>query len=260
VAQVGGQIRVTDGGKIQPTGLAPVWIYDATNVQLTANIPLPVFGGRTRDDWQRIVKACPNSLSVYSNYETLVPLAPAAEVKRIAKADECVKMREKLNGQTNGPDFTALEKLRAEWRQLMTEEDRLWDQEDDRGELIVLWYNLNPGILYSAGLPKPFATAQTDPDGHFTFTIPVNKPVLIAAHINGAVHGQAGNYFWLLPYDPAHAGTNLVLNGDNARCKRTQARMPQVILPETNGYIGSVGFWSIHRLRDSTMNVKFEAP
>ena len=34
--KITGQILVSDGGKIQKTGLAPVWIYDATNVQLTA--------------------------------------------------------------------------------------------------------------------------------------------------------------------------------------------------------------------------------
>ena len=40
-----GQILVSDAGQIQKTGLAPIWIYDATNAQLTAKIPLPNFGG-----------------------------------------------------------------------------------------------------------------------------------------------------------------------------------------------------------------------
>jgi hypothetical protein len=260
-AVIHGQIVVADEGKIQEAGRAPVWIYDAADVRLTTKIPLPGFGGRSRDDWKRIVTDYPNSLTLYSNYETLAALPPAAEVKRIAKAQEYYNKKAALNGQTNGPDFEAVKKLGAEWKQLMAEEDRLWDEEDDLGELIVLWYNLNPGILYTIGLPEPLATAQADPNGCFSFTIPMNKPVLIATHINGTVGGQAGGYFWLLPFDAARRGTNaIVLDGDNARCKRALSRMPPVILPQTNGYIGSVGFWSLNRLRDGRRDDKFELP
>jgi hypothetical protein len=256
-----GQIVVADAGKIQETGRAPVWIYDAANVQLTTKIPLPGFGGRSRDDWKRIVTAYPDALSVYSNYEALVALPPAAEVKRIAKAREYYEKKAALNGQTNGSNYEAVKKLGTEWKALMAEEDRLWDQEDDMGELIVFWYNVNPGILYAAGLPEPLLTTQTDQSGRFSFTIPLDKPVLIATHINGTAGSQAGNYFWLVPLDPAHAGTNgIILNGENVRCNRKQSNMPQVILPETNGYLGSAVFGPLHRLRDERMDATFELP
>ena len=254
-----GQILVSDAGKIQKTGLAPIWIYDATNVQLTAKIPLPDFGGRDRKDWQRIVTAYPNSLGVYSNYAALQPLAPKAEVKRMAANAEYYQKKEALNGQTNGPDFEAVQQLEAEAKRLLAEENKLWDQADDMRDLIVLWYNLNPGILYAAGLPEPLATAQTDKSGRFSFTLPKSKNVLIAAHIEGTVDGQPGNYFWLVPFNSGSATTNvIVLNSDNAGCKRAKSQMPQIILPEANGYIGAVGFWMLNRVRDARMS--YEPP
>ena len=247
-----GQILVSDAGKIQKTGLAPIWIYDATNVQLTAKIPLPNFGGRGRQDWQRIVTAYPNSLGVYSNYVVLQSLAPKAEVKRMAANEEYYKKKEALNGQTNGPDFEAVEQLEAEAKRLLAEENKLWDQKDDMRDLIVLWYNLNPGILYATGVPEPLVTAQTDKSGHFSFTLPKSKSVLIAAHIEGTVDGQPGNYFWLVPFNSGNGATNvIVLNSDNAGCKPTKPQMPQIILPEANGYIGAVGFWMLNRVRDA---------
>ncbi len=254
-----GQILVSDAGQIQKTGLAPIWIYDATNAQLTAKIPLPNFGGRGRQDWQRIVTAYPNSLSVYSNYAALQPLAPKAEVKRMAANAAYYQKKAGLNGQTNGPDFAAVQQLEAEAKRLLAEENKLWDQADDLRDLIVLWYNLNPGILYATGLPQPLATAQTDKRGHFSFTLPKSKNVLIAAHIEGTVDGQPGNYFWLVPLNSGNAATNvIVLNSDNASCKRTKSQMPQIILPEANGYIGAVGFWMLNRVRDA--RTSFEPP
>jgi len=221
-----GQIHAIDAGSVQKTGLAPVWIYDAANAQLTTPIPLPKFGGRTRQDWQRIVTACPKSLTVYSNYQVLQPLGPQAEVKRMNAKDD------------------------IEQQKLYAEENRLWDQADDARELIVLWYNLNPGLLYAAGLPEPLAMAQTDQDGNFTASLPPGKKVLIAAHIEGKIDGQAGNYFWLVPFDPG-AARNVVLGNDNVSCRRTRSQMPQIILPETNGFIGNVGFWMLNRVRDA---------
>ena len=258
---VSGQILVDDGGKIQPTGRAPVWIYDGTDPQFTTKIPVPTFGGRSRDDWKRIVTDYPNSLAVYSNYEALVLLPPAAEIKRLAKAQEYHEKLVTLNSHSNSPDLEAVKRLGMEWKKLLAEEDRLWDEEDDMGELIVFWYNINPGILYTTGLPQPLATTQTDSAGRFLFTIPKGKPVLIATHIYGTIDGEEGNYFWLQPVGAAHPDTNVVvLNGGNARRKRTQARMPQVILPETDGFIGNVSFWSVHRLRDDRVDTKSELP
>ncbi len=257
--KVSAQILVTDAGKVQKTGLAPVWIYDATNAQLTAQFPLPKFGGRSRQDWQRITTAFPNSLNVYSNYAALDPLGPQAEVKRIAANAEYYKMKDALNGQTNGPAFDAVQRQELEVKRLLAEENKLWDAADDARELIVLWYNLNPGLLYAAGLPAPLATAQTDKKGNFNFTLPAGKSVLIAAHIEGTVDGQPGNYFWLLPFNAGIAATNaIVLTGDNASCKHTKPQMPPVMLPEANGYIGNVGFWMLNRARDARQS--YEPP
>jgi hypothetical protein len=250
--QVSGQILVSDGGKIQKTGLAPIWIYDATNTQLTAKFTLPNFGGRSRADWQRITTAYPNSLNVYSNYAVLQPLGPQAEVKRIAANEEYYKLKGALNGQTNGPAFDAVQQKELEVKRLLAEENRLWDAPQDIRELIVLWYNLNPGLLYAAGLPESLATAQTDKKGNFNFNLPAGKNVLIAAHIEGTVGGQPGNYFWLVPFNAGNAATNaIVLTGDNTTCKRTKSEMPPVMLPEANGYIGNVGFWMLNRTRDT---------
>jgi len=253
---VTGQILVSDAGKVQKTGLAPVWIYDATNTLLTTNLPLPDFGGRSRQDWKRIVTAYPQSLSVYSNYAALQPLAPKAEIKRNAANEEFYRMKAALNGQTNGPAFDALQRQQAEVERLLAEENRLWDAADDLRDLIVLWYNLNPGILYAAGLPHPLQTVQTDRNGIFHYNLPAGKKVLVAAHIEGSIHGQPGNYFWLLPVAAGASSTNvLVLDGANAARKRTKAEMPQVILPEENGYLGAVGFWMLNRVRDARMSV-----
>lgn len=256
---VTGQILVSDAGKIQKTGLAPIWIYDATNSLLTTNLPLPNFGGRSRQDWQRITAAYPNSLNVYSNYAVLQPLGGQAQTKRIAANETYYKMKDALNGQTNGPAFEAVQQQEAEVKRIMTEENKAWDAADDARELIVLWYNLNPGILYATGVPEPLATAQTDRSGKFSFCLPADKKVLIAAHIEGKVDGQPGNYFWLMPFDAGNAITNvIVLNADNAICKRTQNQMPQVILPKDNGYIGAVGFGMLNRVRDARMS--YEPP
>ena len=254
--KISGQILVSDAGQIQKTGLAPIWIYDATNLQLTNKIPLPKFGGRTRQDWQRIVTAYPHSLSVYANYAVLQPLGPKAEVKRDAVAEEYYKKKDALIGQTNGPDFEAVQQLESEMNRLLVEENKLWDQADDMRDLIVLWYNLNPGILYTAGLPEPLATAQTDRNGNFSFILPKSKNVLVAAHIEGAINGQSGNYFWLVPLNSGNAATNaIVLTGDNASRKRKKDKMPRIILPEAGGYIGDVGFWMLNRVRDARQNV-----
>jgi hypothetical protein len=247
-----GQILVSDGGKIQNTGLAPVWIYEATNTQLTTKIPLPDFGGRSRKDWQRIVTAFPASLSVCSNYDALKPLAPKAEVKRMALAKEYYQSKQALNGQTSGPDFEAMKRLETEMNRLMAEENRLWDQADDMRDMIVLWYNINPGVLYAAGVPQRLTTVQTDKQGKFSLTLPASRKVLIAAHIEGAIDGQPGNYFWLVPFDSGKAATNsVILSGDNVSCKHTRPQMPHVILPKANGYIGDAGFWMLNRVRDA---------
>lgn len=254
-----GQISVTAGEKIQKTGLAPIWIYDETNSLLTTNLPLPNFGGRSRKDWQRITTAYPNSLNVYSNYAVVQPLGGQAQTKRITATEIYYKMKAALNGQTNSAEFEAVLKQEVEVKRILAEENKLWDAADDLRDLIVLWYNLNPGILYATGVPEPLATAQTDKSGKFSFSLPAGKKVLIAAHIEGTVDDQPGNYFWLVPFAAGNATTNvIVLTADNATCKRTKSQMPQIILPKDNGYIGAVGFWMLNRVRDARLS--YEPP
>ena len=156
-----------------------------------------------------------------------------------------------LDGRTSGPEFDAVTRLQAEAARLLAEENAAWDGADDLRDLIVFWYNLNPGVLYVSGLPAPLATAQTDKSGHFSFRLPAWKNVLVAAHIEGTIAGKPGRYFWLLPFNADNSPTNmLALSGDNAAARLEKAQLARIILPETNGFLGEVGFWMLNRVRD----------
>jgi hypothetical protein len=71
-----------------------------------------------------------------------------------------------------------------------------------------------------ASRERPLALAQTDTNGNFSIELPASKKVLLAVHIQGAVNGEPGDYFWLVPLTAGDANSgNLVLNGDNARAR-----------------------------------------
>lgn len=250
--KISGQILVSDNGQIQKTGKAPIWIYDATNTDLMISNALPNFGGRSRQDWKRIVAAYPNSLNAYSNYEVAVQNASNTEMKYRDVNQKYWDKKDALNGQTNGSDFELVQQLEANAKQALTDKELAWDKDDDSRELIFYWYGVNPEILY-AGLPEPLALVQTDTNGNFSIELPKSKKVLLAVHIQGTVDGKPGDYFWLMPVTAGDANSNnLLLNGDNARMRKVKPALPVIILPEANGYIGNIGFTtqSQNRLRD----------
>ena len=178
-SRISGQILASDNGQIQKTGKAPVWIYDATNADLTISNALPNFGGRSRQDWKRIVAAYPNSLNAYSNYEAAVQNASATETKYRDVNQKYRDKKDALNGQTNGPDFDLVQQLEADAKKALVDKELAWDKDDDARELIFYWYGVNPEILY-AGLPGPLALAQTDTNGYFSIELPKSKKVLLA--------------------------------------------------------------------------------
>ena len=248
--KIGGQILVSDNGKIQPTGKAPIWIYDATNSQLTVCKPLPNFGGRSRQDWKRIVEEYPNSLNARSNYMAAVQNASSAELKYRDVNEKFWQKKNALNGQTNGPDFELVKQLEVAVKAALEEKDLAWDKDDDARELIFYWYGVNPEILY-AGLPTPVALAQTDTNGNFNIELPKSKKVLLAIHTEGTVDGMPGDYFWLTPVTASEAkSSHLVLNGENSWVRKPRPVQPVIILPEPNGYIGNIGSSKQIRLRD----------
>jgi hypothetical protein len=251
-SRISGQILVVEDGKIQKTGKAPIWIYDATNTDLAISNALPNFGGRSRQDWKRIVAAYPNSLNAYSNYEAAVRNASATETKYRDVNQKYWDKKQALNGQTNGPDFEAVTQLEAAAKNALAAKELAWDKDDDARELIFYWYGVNPEILY-AGLPEPLALTQTDTNGNFSIELPKSKKILLAVHIQGAVDGKPGDYFWLVPVTAGATNSgNLILNGDNASTRQVKPRLPAIILPEANGYIGNIGFstQSQNRMRD----------
>lgn len=132
--KISGQILVSHAGKIQKTGLAPIWVYDATNSQLTASLTLPDFGRRGRKDWERIVAVYTNSLNVYSNYEQLSQLPPRAQSNRVAVAEEYLARKQELNGKTSGPDFEAVQQLEAKFKKALLVDYQSWDRMNDEAE------------------------------------------------------------------------------------------------------------------------------
>lgn len=247
--QITGQILVSDNGKIQKTGLAPIWIYDATNIQLTANIPLPDFGGRSRKDLTRIRANYPGVLTVCSNYQAVMDKFAPAEMKYENLNQKYSDMKNALHGQTNGPDFDAVKQLGDQIRQAMEARDRVGDEGDDARELIFYWFNVNPGILY-ASLPQPMAVIQTDTNGNFSITLSKSKNILIAAHIQGSLNGQPGHYFWLLPISLSNTN-GIVLNSGNVRYAKKESELkPTQLLVLDSG----IGIATPHRTRDSQQN------
>jgi hypothetical protein len=243
---ISGQILVSDAGKVQKTGLAPIWIYDATNVQSSANIPLPNFGGRSRADLTRIRDNYPGVLTVCSNYQATLDRAAAAELKYEDLNQKFWNKKNSLNGRTNGPDFDAVQQLGAEAKKASDERWVAVDQSDDVRELIFYWFNVNPGILY-AGLPEPLMVAQTDKNGNFNVTLPKSKNILMVAHIQGSLNGRPGHYFWLLPV--SLAGTNvIVLNSANVcQAKKESELKPTQVLVLNSGF----GLATPRRVRDT---------
>lgn len=252
---ISGQIIVNNGGKIQKTGLAPIWIYDATNVQLTANIPVPNFGGRSRTDLNRIRKDYPAVLTVCSNYQAASDGFPAAEMKYRDLNQKYSDAKNALHGQTNGPDFDAVKELGAEVIRAMEARWQAGDAADDQREFIFYWFNVNQGILYT-GLPQPLATTRTDTNGNFSVTLPASKNVVIVAHIEGSLQEQPGHYFWLLPLAASPSKTTpIILNRDNARLTRKNSELkPTMIYVMLDSGNGGISLGPVHRDRDTRQN------
>ena len=249
--KISGQILVSDAGKVQKTGMAPIWIYDATNTQLTASLPLPNFGGRSRTDLARIRKEYPTVLTVCSNYQAALDKFPSLEMRYRDLNQNYSDMKNALRGQTNGQDFDAVKKLGNEIRQAMEARDRALDEGDDARELLFYWFNVNPGILY-AGLPRPLATTQADTNGNFSITLPQSKSILIATHIEGSINGQPGHYFWLQPATNCQSETKFILNNTNdCLTKRNSELKPMMIYVLLDSGNGGVSLGPIHRTRDS---------
>jgi hypothetical protein len=245
--EIRGQILVSDNGKIQKTGEAPIWVYDATNVQLTANIALPDFGGRTRQDLARIRANYPGVLLVLSNYNSALQKADAAEMEYRTVNGKYWDKKNALKGQTSGPDYKEVQKLEAETKNASDKRWRARDDEDDQGELIFYWFNINPGILY-ASLPPPLTVAETDKNGNFNFTLQQSKNVLLAVHIQGSINGQPGHYFWLLPVSSETKSNNVVLNSENVRYTKSDSELkPVQIFVLDAGVIPGTP----HRIRDT---------
>jgi hypothetical protein len=248
---ISGQILVSDTGKVQKAGLAPVWIYDATNVQLTTQVPLPNFGGRSRQDLTRIRKDYPAVLSVCSNYQAALDKSASEEMKYRDLSQQYSDKKDALHGQTNGPDFDAVKELGVKTRQAMEARDRALDEGDDARELLFYWFNVNPGILY-AGLPQPMATTQTDTNGNFSVTLPRSKSILIATHTEGSINGQPGHYFWLQAATKYESETKIILNNANACLeKRNSELKPMMIYVLLDSGNGGISLGPIHRTRDS---------
>ncbi len=248
--QISGQILINDAGKIQKTGLAPIWVYDATNFQWTDNIALPDFGGRSRKDLARIRASHPGVITVCSNYQSSKEMATAAEMKYRAVNEKFWNKKKELNGQTNGPVFEAVRQLEAETKKASDERWLAWDESDDQRELIFYWFNVNPGILY-ASLPKPLLVARTDTNGNFIFSIPTSKNVVLAAHVQGSLKGQAGHYFWLLPVGSSNA-KKIVLNGDNVRSAKKDSELKPAEILALDSEIIVIA--TPHRGRDTRQN------
>ena len=252
--QLNGKIFITDGGKLQKTGLAPIWIYDATNAQLTALIPLPNFGGRSRTDLARIRKEYPGVLMTCSNYNSAMAdftaTANAATRKYEDLNSKYWDRKNALHGQTNGLDFDAVKQLGTETWQALEQMNQALGASDDQRELIFYWFNVNPGILY-AGLPQPLATAQTDTNGNFSVTLPQDKSFLVVAHIEGSINGEPGHYFIRWPLAGGWPGTKRYIFGNSSACliKRSSELKPTQIYPENGILLGP-----IHRTRDSQQN------
>lgn len=252
---ISGQILVNDEGKIQKTGLAPIWIYDATNVQLAAQIPLPNFGGRSRADLTRIRKEYPAVLTVCSNYQAVMDKTGPAQIRYGDLNQKYHEMKEALHGQTNGPDYDAVKQQGAVVWRAWEENRQAWDAADDQRELLFYWFNVNPGLLY-AGLPQPLATTQADTNGNFSITLPRSKDVLLVAHIEGTVNGQPGHYFWLQPLSTKRVEEQSVtLNGDNVHLtKRNSELKPMMIYVLLDSGNGGLSIGQVHRIRDSQQN------
>lgn len=252
-ATLNGRIIITEDGKVQKTGLAPVWIYDATNTQLIAQIPPPNFGGRSRADLTRIEMDYPGVLVTCSNYQAALDKFPAAETAYRDLNEKFAEKKNALHGQTNGPDFEAAKQLGAEIISVLAVRDLATDESDDARELIFYWFNVNPGIIY-AGLPQPLATVQTDTNGEFSITLPKGKNFLLVAHIEGTVNGQPGHYFIRWPLTGGWTGTNGYVFGNSSTCltRRSSELKPTIVY----ALRGGIGLGPIHRTRDAQLNMR----
>jgi hypothetical protein len=252
-----GQIVLTDGGRLQKTGLAPVWIYDATNIQLTTQIPLPNFGGRGRADLTRIRQEYPAVLTVCSNYQAAMDKTAPAQLAYNDINQKFQSRKIALQGQTNGPEVEALKQLGAETERVLEANWRAWDTADDQRELIFYWFNVNPGILY-AGLPQPLATAQTDTNGAFSVTLPKDKNFLLVAHVEGTINGEAGHYFVRWPLTGGWTGARKYIFGTSSACltKRNSELKPIVINVLLDNGNGGLNFGAGHRARDEQFKMR----
>jgi hypothetical protein len=252
-----GQIFLTDSGKIQKTGLTPIWIYDVTNSELTTQIPLPNFGGRGRADLTRIRKDYPAVLTVCSNYQAACDKFPAAEIKYRDLNQQFDERKNALHGQTNGPEFEAVQRLRAETASALEARDQAIDESDDARELIFYWFNVNPGILYG-GLPRPLATAQTDTNGEFSITLPKDKNFLVVAHIEGSINGEPGHYFIRWPLTGSWTGARNYIFDNSSACvtKRNSELKPMMIYVLLDNGNGGLGLSSAPRNRDTQMKMR----
>jgi hypothetical protein len=252
-AKITGKILVLDRGTVQRPGLAPIWIYHP-GVQLTTSNAIPNLGGRTRNDWKRISSEYPAFATVYLKYEGASKKASDSE-SQYRIANQLYQNQKKVLGRkVEGPGLDTLNKLAEQLKTAESERDRNWDALDDTKELIGFWHNVNPRVLFD-GLPTPLAVTQTDTNGTFTLTLPDAKTVLLAAHIEATIDGQAGHYFWLKEVQiDATGSVNLVLDSNNARCRKKQSEMAYPTLLKTTGDREEVTFTMPTRLRDSRPN------
>jgi len=222
--EIRGQILAGADGTIEKIGDTRVWVYDATNAQLTANIALPNLGGRTRQDWARIRGNYPGFVLVSSNYHKALRQAIIAETEFRTVNQKFWDKKNALKGRTNGPEFEEVQKLQAETKKASDRRWQAWGERDEQSDLIFYWFNVNPGILY-ASLPPPLTAGRADTNGSFNFTVPQSKNVLLAAHLKGSINGRPGQYFWLLPVSSMAKVNKVVLNPDNVFCAKSASEL-----------------------------------
>jgi hypothetical protein len=65
------------------------------------------------------------------------------------------------------------------------------------------------------GLPAGFAVATTDADGKFTMRLPVNTPVVFAAHSSREVGNTTEEYYWLCRFSVSSSEKSILLSNQN---------------------------------------------
>jgi hypothetical protein len=244
--QVHGKIQIGDGS--QKTGFAPIWIYDASETELSKSNGLPDFGGRSRSDFARIRKMYPAILNVWSNYNAAVQKAAAMEMTYRATNEIYQTAKEAENNQNGGSESKKAQKLEEAMNHTSETRWQAVDDSDDQREFIFYWFNVNPGILYST-MPRLLAKTMTDKNGNFSFDMLNTKNTLLAVHVEETINGQTEQYFWLLNVPLNGAKTDdILLNDTNAlfHKKNSELKPAWILTPDTSVYIATP-----HRVRDT---------